>query len=103
MRVVWKKYTFVFWMSFCPKAPSIWVVGISPSINRSLYVISDLITTKSGEFSLSLSLTVTVQIRRQAETFLPKFLRSPAVEDQESDQELQEIRRPGDQTAGQPV
>ena len=90
-------------MSFCPKAPSIWVVGISPSINRSLYVISDLITTKSGEFSLSLSLTVTVQIRRQAETFLPKFLRSPAVEDQESDQELQEIRRSGDQTAGQPV
>ena len=55
MRVVWKKYTFVFWMSFCPKAPSIWVVGISPSINRSLYVISDLITTKSGEFTLSLS------------------------------------------------
>ena len=39
---------------------------------------------------MTLTLTLTVQIRRQAETFLPEFLRSPE-QDPES-LELQEIK-----------
>lgn len=74
----------------------------SPLICRIFFVHGSLLSICYNEPEYEfLSLTLTVQIRREAETFLPEILRRPAKPDQES-LELQDIKN-SHEPAGQPV